>query len=228
MKRYLLLVSVVAFSLTACAGPQTKTGKGATVGAIGGAAVGAIAGQAMGGDTESTVGGAAIGAAAGAAAGAGVGYMMDKQEEEMRRELAAVQSANEAERAATVRREGDLLAVTLRGDVTFATGSAVVQPGLQSQLDRIADVLQKYPETRIVVEGHTDNVGSETSNMTLSRRRADAVKNLLVQKGVAPTRIRTVALGETMPIAPNDSAAGRQRNRRVEIKIEPTQAAQAG
>lgn len=228
MKKYLVLLSAAAFLATGCAGPQTKTGKGAAYGAAGGAAVGALAGQAIGGDTEATLLGAGIGAAAGAAAGAGVGYMMDKQEEAMRRELAAVQAGNEAERAATVRREGNLLAVTLRGDVTFATGSAVVQPGLQSQLDRIAGVLQQYPETRILVEGHTDNVGSETSNMELSRRRAGAVKDLLVQKGVAPGRIRTIALGETMPIAPNDTAAGRQRNRRVEIKIEPTQAAQAG
>jgi outer membrane protein OmpA-like peptidoglycan-associated protein len=223
MKKYLVLLSAVAFLATACAGPQTKTGKGAAYGGAGGAAAGAGIGQAIGGDTESTLLGAGIGAAVGAAAGAGVGHMMDKQEEAMRRELAASNAANAEQHAATVRREGNLLAVTLRGDVTFSTGSATVQPGLHDELNRIANVLQQYPQTRILVEGHTDSVGSDAANMDLSRRRADAVKNLLVQKGVAPSRIRTAALGETMPIAPNDTAAGRQRNRRVEIKIEPTE-----
>ena len=224
MKKYLVLLSAVAFLATACAGPQTKTGKGAAYGAGGGAAAGALAGQAIGGDTESTLLGAGIGAAVGAAAGAGIGRMMDNQEEAMRRELAAVEATNAEERAATIRREGNLLAVTLRGDVTFATGSAVVQPGLHDELNRIAKVLQQYPQTRILVEGHTDAVGSETSNMELSQRRAEAVKNLLVQKGVAPSRVSAMAYGETQPIAPNDTAAGRQRNRRVEIKIEPAQA----
>ncbi len=224
MKKYLILLSATVFLATACAGPQTKTGKGAAYGGAGGAAAGAGIGQAIGGDTESTLLGAGIGAAVGAAAGAGIGRMMDNQEKAMRRELAAVEAANADERAATIRREGNLLAVTLRGDVTFATGSAAVQPGLHDELSRIAKVLRDYPQTRIVVEGHTDNVGSDAANMDLSRRRADAVKNLLAQKGVAPSRIQTAALGETMPIAPNDTAAGRQRNRRVEIKIEPTEA----
>jgi outer membrane protein OmpA-like peptidoglycan-associated protein len=218
MRKYLiLLVALLFVAAAACQGPQTKTGKGAAYGAAGGAAVGALAGQAIGGDTEGTLLGAGIGAAAGAAAGAGVGKMMDKQEAEMRRELAA-------SNAAQVQREGDLLAVTLKGDVTFPTGSATVQPGMHDELNRIASILQRYPQTRIQVEGHTDSVGSNAANMDLSQRRADAVKNLLVQKGVAPGRINTVAYGESQPIAPNDTAAGRQRNRRVEIKIAPTQA----
>jgi outer membrane protein OmpA-like peptidoglycan-associated protein len=142
--------------------------------------------------------------------------MMDKQEEAMRQELAT-------SNAAAVQREGNLLAVTLKGDVTFPTGSATVQPGLYDEINRIARVLQQYPQTRIRVEGHTDSVGSDASNMDLSRRRAEAVQNLLVQKGVAPSRVNTMAYGETQPIAPNDTEAGRQRNRRVEIKIEPTE-----
>lgn len=224
MKQYLVLLSMAAFLAAGCAGPQTKAGKGATYGGAGGAAAGAGIGQAIGGDTEATLLGAGIGAAVGAAAGAGVGHMMDKQEEAMRRELAAAEAADAQQQAATVRREGNLLAVTLRGDVTFATGSAAVQPGLQDELSRIAKVLQEYPQTRIIVEGHTDSQGSESYNMDLSRRRAESVKNVLVQKGVAPSRINIAALGENQPVAPNDTETGRQKNRRVEIKIEPTQA----
>ncbi len=223
MKKYLVLLSAAVFLATACAGPQTKTGKGAAYGGAGGAAAGAGIGQAIGGDTESTLLGAGIGAAVGAAAGAGIGRMMDNQEEALRRELAASEAASADERAATIRREGNLLAVTLRGDVTFATGSATVQPGLHDEINRIAKVLRDYPQTRIVVEGHTDSVGNETSNMELSRRRAESVQNLLVQRGVSANRINTVAYGETQPIAPNDTEAGRQRNRRVEIKIVPTE-----
>ncbi len=205
------------FLLAACAAPQTKTGKGAAYGAAGGAAAGAIAGQVIGRDSESTLLGAGIGAAVGAAAGAGVGHMMDRQEERFRQELATSE-------AAQVRREGDLLAITLRGDVTFDTGSAHVKPALYSEINRIADVLQQYPQTLIRVEGHTDSVGSDQNNMELSRQRAEAVKELLTQRGVSPARIQVVALGETQPVAPNSTATGRGQNRRVEIKVEPTQA----
>lgn len=199
--------------LTSCA-PQTKTQKGATYGAAGGALAGAVIGQVIGGDTESTLIGTAIGAAVGGAGGAAVGNMMDRQEMEMRQALA------ESE-AAAIRREGNLLAINLKGDVTFDTNSAIVKPGLYSEIDRIANILIKYPDTVIQVEGHTDSTGSESYNMELSARRAEAVKNLLVQKGVNPARIRTMAFGESAPIANNDTDYGRSRNRRVEIKVAP-------
>jgi outer membrane protein OmpA-like peptidoglycan-associated protein len=200
--------------LLACA-PQTKTQKGATYGAAGGAVAGGIIGQIIGGDTESTLIGTAIGAAVGGAGGAGVGNMMDRQEADMRQALA------ESE-AAAVRREGNLLDISLRGDVTFDTDSAIIKPGLYSEIDRIANILNKYPMTVIQVEGHTDSTGSESYNMELSARRAEAVKNVLVQKGVDPSRILTLAFGESEPIASNDTEYGRARNRRVEIKVAPT------
>ena len=200
-------------TIIACA-PQTNTQKGATYGAAGGAVAGAVIGQIIGGDTEATLIGTAIGAAVGGAGGAAVGNMMDKQEAEMRQALA------ESE-AAAIRREGNLLAISLRGDVTFDTNSAIVRPGLYSEIDRIASVLIKYPDTVIQVEGHTDSTGSESYNMDLSSRRAEAVKNLLVQKGVEPSRILTIAYGESKPIASNDSDYGRAKNRRVEIKVAP-------
>jgi outer membrane protein OmpA-like peptidoglycan-associated protein len=218
--RNLSIIFCLAASLiilcTSCTPPQTNTGKGATYGAAGGAVAGAVIGQVAGGDTESTLAGAAIGAAVGGLAGAGVGKMMDDQERDMRDALAASE-------AAAIRREGDLLAVSLKGDVTFDYDSATVRPGLYSEIDRITNVLIKYPQTVIRVEGHTDSTGSESYNMVLSQRRADSVMDLIVQRGVPSTRIETMAYGESMPIADNSTGSGRAMNRRVEIKIAPTQ-----
>jgi outer membrane protein OmpA-like peptidoglycan-associated protein len=208
-----VLVSILCVS---CAPPQTKTGKGGAYGAAGGAVAGAIIGQVAGKSTESTLIGAALGAAVGGAAGAGIGKMMDNQEQDMRNALAESD-------AAAVRREGDLLAVSLKGDVTFDYNSAAVRPGLYAEIERISNVLMKYPQTVIRVEGHTDSSGSESYNMDLSQRRADSVKNLIVQRGLSATRIETMAYGESMPIADNSTEAGRAMNRRVEIKIAPTQ-----
>ena len=205
---------VFIFVLVACATPQTKTEKGAVYGAAGGAAAGAIIGQVIGRDTQGTLWGAAIGAAVGGLGGAGVGRMMDNQERDMREALAASE-------AAAIRREGNLLAVTFKGDVTFDTNSTVVKPGLYTEIDRVAGVLTRYPETLIRVEGHTDSVGSEEYNMDLSFRRANSVRDLLVQRGVNISRIQTVGFGETMPVATNATEAGRQLNRRVEIKVAP-------
>lgn len=204
----------VAVLLIGCAAPQTKTGKGAAYGGAGGAAVGAILGQAIGGDTEGTLAGAAAGAAIGAAAGAGVGRMMDKQEQEYRQALAASE-------AAAVRREGNLLAITLQGDVTFDTDSATVKPGLRDEIDRIARIMQQYPRTRVLVEGHTDSTGTVQYNQQLSERRAESVATLLQQSGVNPSRIRTIGYGSSQPAANNNTPEGRARNRRVEIKVDP-------
>jgi len=142
--------------------------------------------------------------------------MMDNQEKEMREALAASD-------AAAVRREGNLLAITFKGDITFDTNSTVVKPGLYNELNRVASVLTQYPETLIRVEGHTDSVGTDEYNMDLSYRRANSVRNLLVQRGVNINRIQTVGFGESMPVATNATEAGRQLNRRVEIKIAPQQ-----
>lgn len=111
--------------------------------------------------------------------------------------------------------------MTFKGDVTFGTNSADVLPGLFAEIDRIAAVLNKYTETVILVEGHTDSRGTGDYNMKLSERRANAVKNLLIQRGVAASRIEVVGFGKTMPVASTETEAGRQKNRRVEIKIAP-------
>ncbi len=125
--------------------------------------------------------------------------------------------------AASVSREGELIAITLKGEVAFDTNSAVVKPGLTSEIDRIANVMVKYPQTSIIVEGHTDDRGADAENLRLSQNRADAVKDLLVSRGVINSRIRSIGYGESQPVADNNSAEGRQKNRRVEIKVEPTQ-----
>ena len=215
MKKLTLMGIIAVLVFSGCAAPQTKTGKGATYGAAGGAVAGAVLGQAIGRDTEGTLIGAAAGAAIGAAAGAGVGQMMDKQEAEMRDALAASE-------AAAVRREGNLLAITLKGDVSFDLDSDIVRPGLYKELDRIAQVMINYPQTAILVEGHTDSTGSETYNQKLSERRARSVKSLLVQRGVPADRINILGYGESQPVATNATAEGRQMNRRVEIRINPT------
>lgn len=214
MKKLILIAIVGMIVLSGCAAPETKTGKGAAYGAAGGAVAGAVLGQAIGRDTQGTLIGAAAGAAVGAAAGAGVGHMMDKQEAEMRNALAASE-------AAAVRREGELLAITLKGDVTFDLDSDVVRPGLSNELDRIAQIMIKYPQTSILVEGHTDATGSESYNQQLSVRRANSVKDLLVRRGVPEYRITPVGYGLSRPIATNATPEGRQMNRRVEIRINP-------
>lgn len=203
-------------ALAGCAAPQsqTRTQQGALYGAAGGAAAGAIVGQVIGHNTKSTLIGSAIGAAVGGLGGAGVGRMMDNQERDMRDALARSD-------AAAVSREGNLLAVTFKGDVTFDTNSTVVRPGLYSELNRVAGVMLQYPNTLVRVEGHTDSRGSEEYNMDLSRRRAAAVRDLLVQRGIAESRIDVAGYGKSMPVATNETEGGRQKNRRVEIKIAP-------
>ncbi len=210
------LIAVLCLMMLAACAPQTKTQKGGVYGAAGGAIAGAVIGQVIGKDTKATLIGTAIGAAVGGAGGAAIGNMMDKQEREMREALAASE-------AAAVRREGDLIAISLKGDVSFDFNSAIVKPGLYSEIGRIANILIKYPQTVIQVEGHTDSIGTETYNMDLSGRRAEAVKNLLVQRGVQPSRVLVMAYGESAPIASNDTDYGRAANRRVEIKVAPTE-----
>ena len=211
---YVFLCCILLLAGCAETGTMTKSQQGGLFGAAGGAAVGAILGQAIGHDSKSTLIGAALGAAVGGAGGYGVGKMMDNQEKEMREALVKSE-------AAAVKREGNLLSVTFKGDVAFDTNSTEVRQELYTEINRVAGVLNQYPNTLIRVEGHTDSKGSDEYNMDLSKRRANAVKTLLVMRGVADSRIEVVGFGKTMPVASNDTEAGRQKNRRVEIRIAP-------
>ena len=213
MKKGYLVALMLALLLTGCAN-YSNTGKGAAYGTAGGAAAGALLGQVIGGNTKSTLIGSAAGAVIGGLAGAGVGSMMDRQENDMRQALANSE-------AVAVQREGDMLALTFKSDVTFGVDSSTIRPGFNSELKQVAQVLNSYPQTTIRVEGHTDSTGSEAHNQSLSERRAASVKNALVQYGVDASRINAVGLGKSAPIADNNTEYGRQQNRRVEIRIDP-------
>jgi outer membrane protein OmpA-like peptidoglycan-associated protein len=207
-------VALCALVAAGCAQPMTKTQKGTAVGTGVGAAVGAGLGQAIGGDTGGTLLGAGIGAVVGGLAGAGIGNYMEKQETALQQQFAASESAS-------IRRDADVLAVTFKSDVLFDSGSSALKAGAYQEINRVAQVLIQYPETRIRVAGHTDSDGAEAFNQDLSVRRAEAVRNALVQQGVAAGRINPVGFGESQPIADNATAVGKQLNRRVVVTIEP-------
>jgi len=114
-----------------------------------------------------------------------------------------------------------VLTVSFKSDYLFATDSTTIMPGAQPEIQRVADVLRQYPETNIQIAGHTDSQGSEVYNQQLSERRAQAVRDALVGMGVDPGRITVIGYGESRPIASNDTASGRQHNRRVEVRIIP-------
>jgi outer membrane protein OmpA-like peptidoglycan-associated protein len=205
------LVSLLAISLVSCAALDTKTKQGTAVGAGTGAIIGAALGQAIGGNTKSTLWGAAIGTVVGGIAGHQVGSYMDRQE-------AALRSATASSDAVSIARSQDVLVATFKSGVLFDFDSSVIKPGGQAELDRVARVLNQYPQTVLQVEGHTDSTGSEEYNLRLSQRRADAVKNALIAKGINPQRVVAIGFGETMPVS-SDNA----QNRRVSISIIPVE-----
>jgi outer membrane protein OmpA-like peptidoglycan-associated protein len=200
---------MASMTIVSCASMETRQEKGTAIGAGSGAAVGAILGQAIGRDTESTLIGAGIGAALGGLAGNQIGRYMDRQEQELRHAIAASESAS-------IRREQDILRATFKGEAYFDSGADTLKPGAYPELRRISEILNKYPQTRIEVSGHTDIRGSEEYNQKLSERRADAVKTELLRNGVLAQRIQAVGYGESRPIS-SDHAM----NRRVEIIIAP-------
>jgi len=216
MKRLLIFTLILSMCALGCATPQNKKEKGTRIGVIGGAIAGALLGQAIGGDTAGTLIGAGVGAVAGGAIGRTVGSNMDKQEEAMRQQLAAVEAAN-------IQRNADMLAVTFKADALFDVDSAALKAGSIDEIQRVSTVLNQYPQTSIIVSGHTDSTGSEDHNLTLSERRANSVKNALAGQGVSLSRITTIGYGQATPIADNTTEAGRQLNRRVIITIKPQQ-----
>jgi outer membrane protein OmpA-like peptidoglycan-associated protein len=197
----LTLICVVA----SCAGKKKRTAIGAGTGAAAGAGIGAVIGHQSGNAGT----GAVIGAATGALVGGGIGYYMDKQAEELER----IEALEE------VRREGDRIVATMGEKLLFEVDSAILKPTAIDGLTEVAGVLNRYPETKIMVRGYTDSTGSEAYNQELSERRAQSVGNFLISKGVDATRITMLGFGEQFPVASNDTTEGRQKNRRVELEI---------
>jgi len=186
-----------------------------------GAGVGALAGGVLGNrlDKDNRVRGTVIGAAAGTAAGAGIGYLMDRQEAELREQLVAERTDHAVE---LERVRDDLLKLTLANEVSFDFGSAAIKPAFKPTLLKLADVLKKYDRNEITIVGHTDALGSDSYNQMLSERRAAAVRDELTMLGVPPSRLRAIGRGEFEPRADNNTEAGRQLNRRVEVLVQST------
>jgi len=185
---------------------MSKTQKGAAIGSV----IGAGIGYAIKGDWEHAVGGAVVGGLTGTM----IGRYMDNQEAALRKTFAASE-------AASIQRENDILAVTFKSDYFFDFDSAILNPGAYDEINRTFLALNEYPQTTIMIEGHTDNVGTEEYNLKLSKNRAEAVKDALLARGIDPARLQTVGFGESKPIADNTTEKGRQMNRRVKVVITP-------
>ena len=184
---------------------DTKTKQGAVIGALGGA----LAGAAIGGK-DHRAGGALIGAATGAVAGGLLGRYLDNQA----RELDAIPGAD-------VQRRDDSLLVNFSSQLLFDTGASQLQPGAYDRLRTLANTLNNYPQSQVIIKGHTDSTGDNAFNQRLSEDRADRVRTYLISEGVTSARISAIGFGETMPVASNSTEAGRAQNRRVEVEIRP-------
>ncbi len=211
-KTLILLIALLigAVFLAGCAStasnpndPYAKTKKGAMIGAAAGAFAGLFVGD---GELDEVLGGAAVGAGL----GAGIGVYMDKQQ----RDLEQIPDAD------VERIDEETLRVRFDSDILFAVDSATLSSGSMRALDDFANVMQEYPKTAILVQGFTDSTGSEQHNLALSERRANAVKNHLIRRGVDTSRMDAVGYGMGYPVADNSTAAGREQNRRVEILVK--------
>lgn len=219
MKRISTVIMIVVtgiFVLQACTtDPYTgqrkmsKTGWGSIIGAASGAAVGAATGR----DSESRRKRALIGLGVGALAGGAAGAYMDRQEAALRERLDAT--------GVSVNREGERIILNMPSNITFETDQAEISSRFYNVLNSVAQVLDEYEKTIVDITGHTDSTGEESYNLNLSQRRATNVAQYLIAQGVNSTRIAAQGMGESQPIASNDTPEGRQANRRVEIELSP-------
>ena len=211
----LLLVAAASLALTGCVTNsvvpgdpgQNRTRDGAIIGGL----LGGVLGAAGGGDNQGRK--AVLGAAAGAVVGGGIGAALDRQAADLRASL--------ANQSILIENTGSELIVTMPEGILFDIDSAAIRAGLQNDLRALAANLNQYPDTDVIVEGHTDNTGSAAYNLDLSTRRAQAVAGVLLEAGVAPFRVSSLGRGEDDPIATNLTPEGRQQNRRVEVVIRP-------
>lgn len=215
----ILVIGLIASLLAGCATdefgnprPLTNTEKGAMIGVLGGAAAGAAI------DRKKRGRGAVIGAIGGGLAGGAVGAYMDSQAKDLQKQLATEVSNG----AVTVTKLGNnSIRLVMTSATAFDSNSAVVKAGFHPTLNKISDMVNKYGKTTITIEGHTDSQGAEQTNLVLSEKRAEAVADYLQSRKVAHQRLTALGRGEKEPVADNMVEAGRLRNRRVEILLEP-------
>ena len=182
-------------------------------GALIGAAIGAAAGLLTGDDATERRQRALVGAGVGGLTGGAVGAYQDRQEAELRRQMAGT--------GVEVVRQGDNITLNMPGNITFAFDSSNLAPQFQPVLDNVAGTLNQYNQTIVEVAGHTDSVGTDAYNQALSQRRANAVSGYLGSHGIMQQRMIVVGAGESRPVAGNDTDGGRAQNRRVEITLVP-------
>lgn len=210
MKKFVSLCAILSL-VSACTTVNPYTGQTQTSKATWGTAIGAATGALIGSTQSSTD--ALIGGLAGAAVGAGVGYYLDAQAAELRAELAST--------GVQVVESDDNIRLIMPGNITFKTDSADINASFYPVLNSVAKVLNKYDNSTVLVSGHTDNTGSAEYNLNLSKMRAASVAAYLEGQGVKSNRFEVMGMGYSNPIASNDTAASREKNRRVEIKIIP-------
>lgn len=197
-------IGLVAFALAMTSGcaSMSRSQEGAIIGATAGGVIGGVI-------ADNTTEGAIIGAVIGGAAGGVIGAQMDKQAEELEADLPN----------AEVERIGEGIRVTFDSGILFAFDSSELQTAARQNLGELSQSLAEYPNTEVLIVGHTDATGSDSYNQTLSERRADAAGSYLVGRGIDRSRIRAEGRGETEPVASNEDETGRQLNRRVEVAI---------
>ena len=212
-----VLATLLALNLAACYTYDPYTGdkkiSDTTKGAGIGAAAGAVIGLLTGGDAAAHRKNALIAAGVGALAGGAIGNYMDRQEANLRHDLAGT--------GVSVTRMGDNITLNMPGNITFKTNSADLDPSFYKVLNSVNIIVKKYNKTVVEIAGHTDNTGSAEYNQKLSERRANSVAQYLESQGLASNRVVTVGAGETRPVADNATAEGRQANRRVELTLTP-------
>lgn len=203
-KNWIFIPAMFAVLLTNCKSAN-NTQKGTAIGAVAGAGAGAL----IGGGGKSSVWGALIGAAVGGGAGYVIGHHMDKQAKEIKQAVPDAQ----------VERVGEGINMTFNSGLLFQINSSALSEAAKTNLEKVAGVFVKYPETNILIEGHTDDTGTPEYNMELSKKRAYSVSDYLQSKGVASSRMNVKWYGEAQPKVPNTTDANRTMNRRVEVAI---------
>ncbi|MGA8263595.1 MAG: OmpA family protein [Ignavibacteriaceae bacterium] len=203
--KVIILISTLAASIFIYGCGTSNAVKGGVIGGASGGVVGGVIGHYAG----NTVLGAIIGAAVGGTAGALIGNYMDKQAEEMQNDIAG----------AKIERVGEGIKITFDSGILFATNSSTLEYQAKSNIDKLAVILNKYPDTNILVTGHTDSDGSDQFNQTLSEQRAKSVSDYSKSRGVNSARLSIIGLGEKEPVESNSTVDGKRQNRRVEIAI---------